>query len=334
MADDEPATTPEVRLRDLRPTDAPVAILARIVTVQRREVVRRTDGGRRPVLSGLLSDGTATVRFTWWDPPAEEIERGTVLRAAPVTVREFRGRPELTFGWRTRVMPASAAELPVLTASELPRRTVRELGAGDEGFALEARVMEVEPKTVTVAGERRQIHQGVLADPTGAVGFTACTDFGLSSGEAVRVLGAYLRTFRGRPQLVLDERSHLERLPTSELPALAVPPGGTVERLGQLATGTGAERVTIEGRALAVQPPSGIVLRCPSCQRLLREGLCRVHGAVTGVPDLRLRLVLADGTGGATVILDRPQTERITGTTLEECRALLQARTDPASFSS
>ena len=106
MVTTEPTPSPpEIRLRDLRPTPSPVEIIARVVSLERREITRRSDGSRRPLLSGLLSDGTATVRFTWWDPPREGIERGTVLRAAGAEVREFRGRPELTFNWKTRVEP-------------------------------------------------------------------------------------------------------------------------------------------------------------------------------------------------------------------------------------
>jgi ssDNA-binding replication factor A large subunit len=332
MAEESAPVAPEgTRLRDLRASEVPVAILARIVTIRRREVVRRSDGGRRPVLSGLLSDGTATVRFTWWDPPTEEIERGTIVRAAPVTVREFRGRPELSFGWRTRVVPASAAELPELPADAFVPRRVVELEEGSEGFALEARVVEVEPKSVSVGAERRELHEGVLEDASGHVGFTAWSDFRLRVGEALRIEGAYVRSFRGRPQLVLDERARVDRIDGAGLPAPG--PEGTrlTERIGRWDGSHGDERATIVGRALAVQPPSGLVLRCPNCSRTVRAGLCRSHGPVTGVPDLRLRLVLDDGTGVVTVNLDRAQTERITETTLDACRALMAARADPSA---
>ncbi len=91
------SVAPEVRLKDLTPTVSPVELVARIVVFERREITRRSDGSRRPLVSGLLSDGTASVRFTWWDPPREGIERGTVLRAVGAEVREFRGRPEVSF---------------------------------------------------------------------------------------------------------------------------------------------------------------------------------------------------------------------------------------------
>ncbi|MCI4360529.1 MAG: hypothetical protein L3J91_02400, partial [Thermoplasmata archaeon] len=207
-------------LRDLRPMSVPIIIVARVVSAQRREITRRTDGGRRPVLSGLLSDGTATVRFTWWDPPAEEIERGMVLRAGPIQVREYQGRPEISFNWKTRVAPASDDELPVLSPDELPARTVAELADGEEGFRLEVRVGQVTAKTVSVGEERRLLHEGVVFDGTGSIPFTAWSDFRLSAGEGIRVLGASVSAFRGQPQLILDERAHVQRTQGDGLPSI------------------------------------------------------------------------------------------------------------------
>ena len=113
MTESEPAEGPrEVRLKDLRPGEGPVEFVARIVTCDRREVNRKSDGSRRALLSGLLSDGTATVRFTWWDPPREGVERGLVIRAVGPEVGEYRGRTEVTFSWKSRVGLASAVELP------------------------------------------------------------------------------------------------------------------------------------------------------------------------------------------------------------------------------
>ncbi|MCI4354325.1 MAG: hypothetical protein L3K06_03060, partial [Thermoplasmata archaeon] len=218
MSSSEPGAPPapvELRLRDLRPIEAPLIIVARVVSAQRKEITRRSDGGRRPVLSGLLSDGTATVRFTWWDPPAEELERGTILRAGPIQLREYRGRQEISFTWKTRVALASEADLPTLSPDDLPARRISELDEGDEGFRLEVRVARVAPRTVSVGQERRLLHEGILFDGSGAIPFTAWSDFGLAEGEAVRILGAYVGAFRNEPQLILDERAHVQRTPGS-----------------------------------------------------------------------------------------------------------------------
>jgi replication factor A1 len=326
----EPGTPQEVRLADLRVGEGAGPILARVVTATRRSVVRRSDGGRRPVLSGLLSDGTATVPFTWWDPPAEGVDRGTVLRAGPVSVREYRGRLEVTFSWKTRVEPASDVELPKLSTDSLPPRTVASLRERDEGFRLDVRVVRVQPKSVSVGEERREIHEGILADGTGTVAFTAWTDFRLTDGEAVRVAGGYVRVFRNRPQLVLDERSRVERIDGNDLPTLDALSGERRLSIGEWEAARGGDLVSVAGTVVGLLPPSGVVYRCPVCGRSVAKGLCRVHGSVAGAPDLRARLVLDDGTGGATVNLRRKETEQLWGRTLEQALERLRATPDPS----
>jgi replication factor A1 len=331
MASREPPAAPiEVRLRDLRADGTPVEFVARVVSLQHREVTRKSDGSRRPLLSGLLSDGTATVRFTWWDPPREGVERGLVLRAQGAEVREFRGRPEVTFTWRTRVGPASPAELPRVDSEENPVRELKELTAGDEGFRVEVRVARIAPRPVTVGEERRVIHEGIVADRSGLMRLTSWSDFGLAEGESVRISGAYVRSFRGRIELVLDERALVTRIEGSDLPdpasLLRAPPRSiaTVEDEG------GGPAVTVEGIVVGLLPPSGLVYRCPQCRRSVKSGICRVHGQVEGQPDLRARIVLDDGTGALTVNSDRAATERLWGVTLEECRARLREQPDPS----
>ena len=329
-ASDPPSGVAEVRLRDLAASTSPVELVARIVSCERREVTRRSDGSRRPLLSGLLSDGTATVRFTWWDPPKDAIERGTVVRAVGAEVREFRGRPEVTFTFRTRVGPASPAELPRLVPEEIPVRTVRELQAPDEGFRLQVRVVRVAPRTVSVGEERRVVHEGLLADRSGAIALSSWSDFGLRAGEAIEIVGGYVRHFRSRPQLVLDERSSVRRIDGTELPEatelLSAPP----RSIARVEDEGGGEAVAVEGIVVGLLPPSGLVYRCPTCHRSVKSGLCRVHGTVDGQPDLRSRIVLDDGTGALTVNAGRDDTERLAGFTLEEVRRRLREQPDPS----
>ncbi|MFZ1023459.1 MAG: hypothetical protein WAN87_04930 [Thermoplasmata archaeon] len=322
----------EVRLRDLRPTEEPILILGRVVAVQRREITRRSDGGRRPILSGLLSDGTATVRFTWWDPPAEGIERGTVLRAANVQIREYQGRPELSFGFRTRVEPASEVELPKLTKEEFPLRSVATLGTADEGFSIEVRVIRVAPKNVTVGQEQRVVYEGLLADRAGMVSFTAWSDFQFRVGEAIRITGGYVQRFRGQIQIVLDGRSAVERIEGPDLPEPAQVLAAPLLSIARVEAQRGGELVRVEGVVVGVVPPSGLVYRCPTCHRNVSEGACRVHGRVEGVADLRSRLALDDGTGCLVVNVGRIETERLWGVTLTECLTRMRETRDPATL--
>jgi len=326
----EPGPPPEVRLRDLRANSDPVSIVARVVTAQRREVTRKSDGGRRPVLSGLLTDGTASVRFTWWDPPNEPIETGEILRAVNVQVREWQGRIEVSFNWKSRVAPAGEAELPEVAPDSMPVRPLNGLRAGDDGVRIVGRVVRVAPKTVSVGEERRLLHEGVVADASGAVAFTAWSDFGLRPGEAIDVSGGYARGFRGRPQLVLDERSTVRRVPGDGLPPSESLLTGVPRSVADIEAAGGGELLEVRGVVVGLLPPSGLVHRCPQCRRSVRQGICRVHGTVEPEPDLRARLVLDDGTGALTVNAGRLETERLWGRTLEDCLRELTATGDPS----
>lgn len=326
----EPPTPTDTRLRDLRPTDAPVQILARVVSVERREYTNRTDGTRRSFLSGLLSDGSATVRFTWWEPPAEGVDRGVVLRAVNVQVREFRGRPEVSFGYRTRVAPASSLELPPVDGDDIPLRKIGELVGSDEGFRVEGRVVRVSPRTVTVGTEQRAIYEGLLADGSGSIAFTLWTDFHLVAGEAVRIAGAYVRLFRNRPQLNLDERSIVTRIERTDLPRPEEVLGASPRPIGEIEEAGGGESIALEGVIVGLLPPSGLVYRCPTCKRAIAGGICPTHGTVAGVADLRGRFVVDDGTGSVTVNVARGGTEMLWGVSLEGALSRLRDAPDPS----
>ncbi len=335
MIEGSPSSEPvEVRLKDLRVSDVPVQIVARIVSVERREYSRPADGRRRSFLTGLLSDGTASVRFTWWEPPNDEVDRGTIIRAQNVQVREYQGRPEVSFSFRTRVAPAGPADLPKVDSEEVPFRTISELQSRSEGFRLEARVLRVAPKAVTVGAEQRQVYEGILGDGTGLVAFSSWSDFHLAPNEAIRIAGAYVRTFRGRPQLVLDETSIVARIDPGRLPPTEALLPSAPRSLARLEAAGGSESAVVEGLVVALLPPSGLVYRCPTCRRPVSGGLCSQHGAVKGVADLRARLVLDDGTSTVTLNVDRPMTESLWGLTLDEAFERLRRSPDPSLLES
>jgi replication factor A1 len=327
----EPVEGPrEVRLRDLRPGEGPVEFVARIVTCERREVNRKSDGSRRALLSGLLSDGTATVRFTWWDPPREGVERGLVIRAVGPEVGEYRGRVEVTFSWKSRVGLASAVELPPVDPAEVPELKVRDLQPPAEGFRVYVRVARITERTVTVGEERRVVYDGLVADETGVIALSAWTDFNLRAGETLEISGGYLRAFRGLTQLVLDERATVRRVDRPELPEPSTVLNAPPVSMARLEETGGGPSASVEGLVVGLLPPSGLVYRCPECRRSLQVGHCRVHGPVEGVADLRARIVLDDGTGAVTINAGRPETERLWGVTLDGVLRRLGEQPDPA----
>ncbi len=322
-------TIEDRRLRDIQEGSDPIRCTARVLSAELREVPKKDGSGRVKVLSGLLSDGSATMRFSWWDPPnAAEIERGTVLRVTNPRVRSWNDRRELSFGWKTQVELASEMELPRLEDHEFITRTVAELRPGDEGLHLLVRVLFSEPRRLRVGERERAIRSGLLADTSGRVPFTAWTDLDLPSGAVVELFGAYVRSYQGELQVSLDERTRVERREGSALGQVTGPEGDRPAEIGLLEERAHGGRQVIEGVVVEVRSPSGLVYRCPECSRSLAKGICREHGTVRGEPDLRARLVLDDGTGTLTAQVPRPMVEELLGMDLGKAIEMAREKLD------
>jgi len=139
-----------------------------------------------------------------------------------------------------------------------------------------------------------------------------------------------VRAFRGRPQLVLDERTTVQRIAGDGLPDAAGIVRSPPCSVAALEDAGGGEAVAVEGIVVGLIPPSGVVYRCPTCRRSISSGICRVHGQVEGYSDLRARIVLDDGTGAVTVSAGKEATEKLWGVTLEEARRRLREQPDPS----
>jgi replication factor A1 len=78
----------------------------------------------------------------------------------------------------------------------------------------------------------------------------------------------------------------------------------------------------VVGTIIEVRPGSGIITRCPDCNRTFQNGECSIHGKVKGKTDLRLKLIIDDGTGSISSILNREISEKLLGKTLEDCKKM------------
>ena len=84
----------------------------------------------------------------------------------------------------------------------------------------------------------------------------------------------------------------------------------------------GTTTVEFKGAMVDIQSGSGLIKRCPECNRALTKGACMEHGKVDGVYDLRIKAVMDDGASIQDTILKRDLVEEITGITLESAIAL------------
>ncbi len=79
---------------------------------------------------------------------------------------------------------------------------------------------------------------------------------------------------------------------------------------------------TFIGAMVDMQQGSGLIRRCPECNRSLSKGSCAEHGKVEGVYDLRIKGVIDNGVASQDVIINRQLTEELTRITLEKAREM------------
>ena len=315
-------------IRELVPGENSVNLLARFVSVNEKTI--DSENGPRTILYGILGDATATVPFTAWEPLPLEPARGDVVRIANAYTKEYRGQVQVNLGTRTVVTkespdllppaPAGADGPPPSAAKATPAKIV-DMREGSSNIAFTARVLSVEAREVDVDGGKKTVYSGVIADETAKSQFSAWKDFALAEADVLRVEGAYVKSWRGIPQISFDERALVKKLEDKDLPPmeeLARSPRMWIEDLGE--RGGGVD-VTVRGILIDLKEGSGLIYRCPECKRVLRKGVCRIHGEVSGFPDLRVKAVLDDGSGALTAVFGKELTEGLLDKTVEECIA-------------
>jgi len=84
------------------------------------------------------------------------------------------------------------------------------------------------------------------------------------------------------------------------------------------------------GAIVDIQSGSGLIKRCPECNRALIKGACGEHGKVDGIYDLRIKAVLDDGEKVQDILLNREVTETMTGITLDKAKEMATEALDHA----
>lgn len=306
----EDEATP-VDIEDISVDDGSVLITAKVLTVGRRSI--RYQGEEQVIHEGEVADETGRVRYTAWE--GIEFSPGDTVRIANAGVREFGGEPELNLGGNTVVtIEAEDIAVPFSVGGET---TLAEVSIGDRAKVIEIRVLEVDERTIDGRDGETEILDGVIGDSSGRLPFTDWDPRpAVSEGADLRLQNVYVREFRGVPAVNLSSYTTVEEL---DEPVEVAPSGTRMDIRSAVKTG-GVYDVELSGSIVAVRDGSGLIERCPQCNRVLQNGECRSHGAVDGEQDLRTKAILDDGMGTVTVILDADLTEAIYGGNVSEAR--------------
>ena len=92
----------------------------------------------------------------------------------------------------------------------------------------------------------------------------------------------------------------------------------------------GRSLVEYTGAIVDIQSGSGLIKRCPECNRALVKGACGEHGKVDGIYDLRVKAVMDDGEKVQDILLNREVTEALIGITLEKAKEMATEALDQA----
>ncbi|WP_248907286.1 Single-stranded DNA binding protein [Halocatena marina] len=304
-----------VDISDITTDDTSVTVTTRVLTVGKRTI--RYSGDDFTISEGELADKTGTISYTAWEDFG--LSSGDTITIGNAGVREWDGEPELNLGENTSVTTAEESlDVPYAVGG---KRSLVDLSPGDRGITLEVTVSELEERTIDGRDGPTDILSGVLADETTRLPFTDWEPHDeIEPGASIRLEDCYIREFRGVPSVNLSEFTTVTPMDRTIEKTETAPK----KQIGAAVADGGMFDIELTGSVLAVRDGSGLIQRCPECNRVIQNGQCRSHGDVDGLDDLRVKAILDDGTGTVTVVLDRELTERVYGGTLED--ALTSAR--------
>lgn len=322
----------EMAIGDLEPGMSSVRVTGRILGVDDRTV--QVQGEPKTIWEGQIADASGKVAYTSWHDHG--LEPGQAVTIDDAYVRTFRGAVQLNFGEKSEVATADDADVPEAEALEDSQalttggeqHKVKALQPGMNTVTTVGRILTVNERDVEVKGKPRTLWEGELADETGRVSYTCWDDHGLEEGQVVKIENAYVRSFRGLASLNFGEHANVSTLDDDRLPPISELKKNKPYTVAELEASGGAIGVKVDAVVLEVREGSGLILRCPECRRVLQDRECRLHGRVEGLPDLRIKAVIDDGTGAVTAFFNRNLTEEILGKDLDACQELVQETYD------
>jgi replication factor A1 len=153
---------------------------------------------------------------------------------------------------------------------------------------------------------------GLLGDETGIIKFVAFSKSELpllEEGKSYHFSKLVTDSWQGRFSVKLNK-------------ATIITPIDDVE--------TGGSETTMTGAIVDVQSGSGLIKRCPECNRPLNKGVCVDHGKQDGEYDLRVKAVLDDGRTAQDIILNQEMTYQVTGIDVKIAKKMAMDAVDPA----
>jgi len=185
-------------------------------------------------------------------------------------------------------------------------------------------------------GEERVVRSGEVQDPSGRCRLTSWGEVDLEAGSFIRIKRARVQAWQGSPDLVIDQLEQVETLTEAPFGPIDASNHWVEENLDDLTSGGSRRGISTIGRIVSLRSDSGIILRCTQegCRRVLRDGVCGIHGEDVGEEDLRMMMVVDSGVSNASLLVSRAPTEILIGMSLDDVRKEISSNGKEAFHSS
>jgi len=309
------------KIKDLDGSEQNVDLIAKVVFVDSKEITVK--GLSKRILSGILGDETGTASFTVWEPGETVLEKGTTYSFRNCYCRLWNDKVQINLGNRGKVESAGGITVNVpertIDVSSVAECKIGSIKEGMGSVTVTGKILSTEVRNVVVKGEPRTVYSGIIADDTGKIQYSAWSDHQLKEGETVCVKNAYIRAWKSIPQLNIGDRSEVTRVDAVFDAVGDTSTGKTIAEINRIGGGLD---IRIQGMIVDVRSGSGLIKRCPQCNRSIMNGACSTHGTVEGINDMRMKIVVDDGTGAIGAVINRADTEKVTGVKMSAAEQL------------
>ncbi|MGB1533789.1 MAG: hypothetical protein ACPHGU_05015 [Candidatus Thalassarchaeaceae archaeon] len=303
-----------------------VNLLARIISLKPDVITKRDGSGTIDIFRGTFADSSGKISFLSWVPVDHQV--GDLVKIEGAMIRKFRETPEVNINDRTKIEKfhdsnfASTEELSVATKSK-----ISDLRNGMKDVITTVQVESWQSRTFTNSdGEEKIVRSGDVMDPSGRCRLTAWCEIEPKPGDFLHLNGARVQFWQGSPDLVVDSLDQIQNLTDAPWDTINPEDHWVEITLSDLVNGGSRRGIKTTGTIVAIKNDSGIIERCPECNRILRDSACQDHGPQHGVEDLRLKFVIDDGVNNASLIIGREPSESFLGMTQSEVKEHISQR--------
>ena len=329
-------TNEPVTIEDASRGEGTVAIVARVLAIRPDQIVRRDGSGSIDVMRGRLGDQTGTMGFLSWK--TLDISEGDLVKIENAQVKRFRDTPEINIGDFTKIEPYHDGAFPeAATLQANSSCTIKDLRDGMRDVEITLQVVDWNSRSFTSkTGEERVVRSGEVQDPSGRCRLTSWGEVDLEAGSFIRIKRARVQAWQGSPDLVIDQLEQVETLTEAPFGPIDASNHWVEENLDDLTSGGSRRGISTIGRIVSLRSDSGIILRCTQegCRRVLRDGVCGIHGEDVGEEDLRMMMVVDSGVSNASLLVSRAPTEILIGMSLDDVRKEISSNGKEAFHSS